>query len=113
MKVDKQIKWNERLWMNRAWGSQKAPDTGLYSYICDFYGIPFYKYSTGIDYNFIFSKALFEIKRIPPKQFKTCFDYVLIDESQDFPEVFFELCKKVTKYKVYVAGDVFQDNLKS
>ena len=109
MKVDKQIKWNERLWMNRAWGSQKAPDTGLYSYICDFYGIPFYKYSTGIDYNFIFSKALFEIKRIPPKQFKTCFDYVLIDESQDFPEVFFELCKKVTKYKVYVAGDVFQD----
>lgn len=109
MKVDKQIKWNERLWMNRAWGSQKSPDTGLYSYICNFYGIPFYRYSTGIDYNFIFSKALSEIKKIPLKQFKTCFDYVLIDESQDFPEVFFELCKKVTKNKVYVAGDVFQD----
>lgn len=37
------------------------------------------------------------------------FDYILVDESQDFPEVFFEVCKKVVRHKVYMAGDVFQD----
>ena len=46
---------------------------------------------------------------IDNKDFKECFDYVLIDESQDFPESFFELCGKVTKNKIYVAGDVFQN----
>ena len=33
MMVNKQIKWNERLWMSRAWGSKSVPDSGLYSYI--------------------------------------------------------------------------------
>ena len=109
MKVDKQIKWNERLWMNRAWGSKSDPSTGLYSYICDYYNLTFYRYYNGIDYQFIFSKALSEIKKIPSKEFQPCFDYILIDESQDFPEIFFELCKKITKKKVYIAGDIFQD----
>ena len=40
---------------------------------------------------------------------ESCFDYILIDESQDFPESFFKLCEKVTKNTVYVAGDIFQD----
>lgn len=29
MKVDKQIKWNERLWMSRAWGLKKIPIQGF------------------------------------------------------------------------------------
>ena len=38
-----------------------------------------------------------------------CFDYILIDESQDFPQSFFDLCELVTKHSVYIAGDIFQD----
>jgi superfamily I DNA and RNA helicase len=33
---------------------------------------------------------------------------MLIDESQDIPKSFFDLCEKVTKKNVYVAGDIFQ-----
>ena len=36
------------------------------------------------------------------------FDYMLIDESQDFPDAFFDLCNLVTKSTVYIAGDIFQ-----
>ena len=109
MKVDRQIKWNERLWVTHAWGSHSNENSGLYAYICNFYGITFYKYSNIINYEFIFSKALEKINEIPPKEFKPCFDYIFVDESQDFPDVFFDLCKKIVKHKVYAAGDVFQD----
>lgn len=37
------------------------------------------------------------------------FDYILIDEAQDFPDEFIELCKMVTSKTVYLAGDIFQD----
>lgn len=109
MSVRKQIKWGDRLWMARAWGSKSNPDSGLYSYLCNTYDIPFYRYSPGIDYQFIYSKVLDALNAIPNKNFKPCFDYILVDESQDFPEVFFEVCKKVVRHKVYMAGDVFQD----
>jgi superfamily I DNA and RNA helicase len=33
---------------------------------------------------------------------------MLIDESQDYPESFFDLCNLVTKETVYIAGDIFQ-----
>lgn len=89
MKVDRQITWNERLWVTHAWGSHSDENSGLYSYICNYYGITFYKYSNYINYEFIFSKALEQINLIPAKEFKPCFDYILIDESQDFPNVFF------------------------
>lgn len=109
MKVDKQIKWNERLWVTHAWGSHSDPNSGLYAYICRFYNLPFYQFGYSVNYEVIFSTALKAIQLIPANKFKHCFDYILIDESQDFPDVFFELCKKIVKYKVYAAGDVFQD----
>lgn len=109
MMVNKQIKWGERLWMARAWGSKNRSDSGLYSYICNHYGLPFYRYSLGIDYQTIFSRVLDALNRIPDRRFEPCFDYILVDESQDFPEVFFEVCKKIVRQKVYMAGDVFQD----
>lgn len=109
MMVNKQIKWNDRLWMSRAWGAKNDPNSGLYSYLCDFYGIPFIRYSLGVNYQLIFSKVLEALNAIPQKSFKPCFDYILVDESQDFPDVFFEVCKKVVRQKVYLAGDVFQD----
>lgn len=109
MKVEKQIKWGERIWMTHAWGSRNDPHSGFYSYICKFYNLRFYQYSTSTNYNFIFNAALNEIKKIPSKHFQPCFDYILIDESQDFPDVFFDLCKKIVRHKIYAAGDVFQD----
>lgn len=107
MKVEKQIQWNNQLWVDRAWGSKQDQNSGLYSYICDFYNITFSRWSSNITYNYIFTNALKEINEI--ENFKYAFDYILIDEKQDFPEVFFELCEKITKHKVYVAGDIFQD----
>lgn len=107
MKVEKQIQWNKQLWVDRAWGSKQDKNSGLYSYICDFYNLSFSRWSHNITYNDIFTNALKEINEI--ENFECAFDYILIDEKQDFPEVFFELCEKITKHKVYVAGDIFQD----
>jgi len=110
MKVEKQIEWNKRLWVSIAWGSEKYPNTGIYSYICDFYNIPFMRYRYGIGYKEIFSEAVKYINSIKNNDdFDYAFDYVLIDERQDFPKEFFELCEKVTKKQVYIAGDIFQD----
>ena len=55
----------------------------------------------------IFTKALDEINKL--ENFEYAFDYILIDEKQDFPNVFFDLCEKIARKKVYVAGDIFQD----
>lgn len=110
MKVEKQIEWHDRLWVDIAWGSEKYPDSGIYSYICNFYKVPFMRYRYGLGYKEIFSEALKYIDKIKENnEFKYAFDYVLIDERQDFPKEFFELCEKVTKQQVYIAGDIFQD----
>lgn len=109
MKVEKQIEWNSKLWVNRAWGSRRDINSGFYSYLCDFYNFPFLRYSSTTNYNKIFSQALDHINSIDEKNFKYAFDYILIDERQDFPNVFFELCEKVARKKVYIAGDIFQD----
>jgi superfamily I DNA and RNA helicase len=110
MKVEKQIEWHDRLWVDIAWGSEKYPNTGIYSYICNFYKFPFMRYRHGIGYKEIFTEALKYIDTIKDTdEFEYAFDYVLIDERQDFPKEFFELCEKVTKQQVYIAGDIFQD----
>jgi superfamily I DNA and RNA helicase len=113
MKVEKQIEWNKNLWVDRAWGSRGNKNSGLYSYLCHFYNIPFLRYTPGTDYTKIFTLALEHIQGMNPDNFEYAFDYILIDERQDFPEVFFDLCEKVTKYKVFVAGDIFQDIFES
>lgn len=109
MKVDEQIEWEKRLWVSRAWGSQKDINSGLYSYICNFYNIPFLGFGYNVNYNKIFSEALDFLNNIPSEDFEYAFDYILVDERQDFPEVFFKVCEKVAKEKVFIAGDVFQD----
>ena len=107
MKVDKQIQWDSQLWVDRAWGSQRNKNSGLYSYICDFYGLTFSRWSPQTTYEMIFTTALAEINNL--ENFEYAFDYILIDEKQDFPNVFFDLCEKIVRKKVYVAGDIFQD----
>lgn len=109
MKVDEQIKWNVRLWTMSSWGSGGVKNSGVYSYICEHYRIRFERYSYFLSNSFesVCQNALNSINKI--ENFEPCFDYILIDESQDFPEAFFRLCEKVTRYSVYVAGDIFQN----
>ncbi len=110
MRVEKQIEWNKRLWVSHAWGSRNNPNSGLYSYLCDFYNVNFLRFSYhGTGYEQIFTQILETVNAIDEKDFKFAFDYILIDERQDFPGVFFELCEKIAKNKVYIAGDIFQD----
>ncbi|MCC8112493.1 MAG: ATP-binding domain-containing protein [Bacteroidales bacterium] len=106
MQVSKQIKWNERLWVTHAWGSYSNPNSGLYSFLCHNYQLSFSQYGPGINYEVIFGKLHEELSKM--QNLKPCIDYMLIDESQDFPKVFFDVCEMVTKEKVYTAGDVFQ-----
>lgn len=107
MKVDEQIKWGERLWVMRSWGSGRDRNSGVYSYICNHYEIPYKPFTYGTSFNTICEEALLCLENID--EFKPCFDYILIDESQDFGEEFFKLCEKVTSKKIYIAGDIFQN----
>jgi len=107
MRVEKQIEWNEKLFCFQSWGSGKDPYSGIYRYICYHYEIPFGTYGAGsLDTHC--KKAIKDITNQGELN-KKAFDYVFIDESQDFPSSFIELCELVTEKKVFVAGDVFQN----
>ncbi|WP_273691170.1 DEAD/DEAH box helicase [Ketogulonicigenium vulgare] len=106
MKVEKQIAWNENLWCMHAWGSAGERDSGTYAYICDFYNIPFERYGRSTPFNVVCKNALSAIsamKNVPP-----AFDFIFIDESQDFPKEFIDLCAAVSRSQMFVAGDIFQ-----
>lgn len=107
MKVEEQIEWERRLWVFSSWGSQSDPNSGLYTYICSKYGIDFKRYSYNNTFEKVCEIACEEIKLI--ENFEPCFDYIFIDESQDFSDSFFELCSLVAREKVYIAGDIFQN----
>lgn len=107
LKVEEQIEWDKRLHVFSSWGSANKPESGLYSFICTKYHIPFSTYRENHDFNSLCLSALEEINHL--ECFDPCFDYIFIDESQDFKEGFFELCKKVTRKTVYTAGDIFQN----
>ena len=106
MKVEQQIQWDERLWCTHAWGSLSDPHSGIYRYICEKYNIPFERYSRSMSFDQACKLALGHLAKTPIQKY--AFDFCLIDESQDFPDSFFDLCKKVTASTVYIAGDVFQ-----
>ncbi|ELX4136145.1 DEAD/DEAH box helicase [Vibrio vulnificus] len=109
MRVERQIDWDNKLFCFHSWGSGRVPASGMYRYICHKYDIPFGTFSAG-SFDFLCKKAITEIKnqsRNGDDQF--IFDYVFIDESQDFAESFVELCELVTSTRVFVAGDVFQN----
>ncbi len=107
MKVQEQIKWEEKLWVMSSWGSKADKNSGVYSYICNYYNIEFKRFSYSTTFDAICRLALNELEKITPLE--PCFDYILIDESQDFTESFFQLCEKVNRKCVYVAGDIFQN----
>jgi len=108
MKVEEQIQWDKRLWCVRSWGSYTQPNSGAYRYICKHYDLTFLSFSRVQTFDYVCKQAISELREINIGEFDYAFDYMLIDESQDFPESFFELCEMVTKESVYVAGDIFQ-----
>lgn len=110
MKVEEQIQWNERLWVHGSWGSKNYPDSGLYALICHQYGIPFQRFLKGRTFAKVCGDAVTYLKnKKEQRDFEPCFDYILIDESQDFTEEFFELCEMVSRKAIYIAGDIFQN----
>lgn len=46
LKVEQQIRWDERLWCTNAWGSRSDKNSGAYSYICHSYGLTFHPLSS-------------------------------------------------------------------
>lgn len=108
MKVEQQIKWNERLWCTNAWGSKSDKNSGAYAFICASYGLAFHPLSSK-NFNDACSAALEQMRQLHGAEVEPVFDYMLIDESQDFSQSFFDLCQAVTKYTVYIAGDIFQN----
>ncbi len=107
MKIDKQIDWYESLHVFSSWGSYNDPSSGLYSYICNEYRIPFKTYSSVAPFDTVCVAALDYLNKID--NFKECFDFIFIDESQDFSESFFKLCEKISTDTVFIAGDIFQN----
>lgn len=112
MNVQQQIAWDERLFCFNSWGQQYDPNSGLYSYICDKYGLNFQAYKYNPNFEKVCEKACNEIQSKREKsgtKEEYAFQYLFLDESQDFGPKFFELCELVTEHRVFVAGDIFQD----
>lgn len=107
MRVERQIDWSNKLFCFHSWGSGKDPYSGMYRYICHYYGVPFQSLQAG-SFDQVCKTAIVAIRNLSGEK-RFAFDYVFIDESQDFASSFVELCELVTEKKVYVAGDVFQN----
>jgi len=107
MKVEEQIKWNERLFVMPSWGSQSVANSGLYSFICNKYKIPFLPFGNGRTFTYVIKEALAHLDSM--KDLQPCFDYILIDEKQDFDDKFLELCQKICRRQVIAVGDIFQN----
>ncbi|BBG58887.1 DEAD/DEAH box helicase [Providencia rustigianii] len=107
MRVEKQIEWGSKLFCFNSWGLSRDPFSGMYRYICHFYEIPFGGFGNG-DFDALCKKAISDINNSGRSE-KKALDYLFIDESQDFPQSFIDLCEMVTSKKIYVAGDVFQN----
>src|SRR3990167_713468 len=108
MKVEQQIEWNQRLLCVHAWGSSGQPYSGAYAAICSAYDIPCHPWSRFMDFDRACTLSLEALKAKGGSDWVHVFDYMLVDESQDFPESFFELCEIATKNSLFIAGDIFQ-----
>ena len=112
MKVSRREDIDERIKVMRSWGSRLNPESGVYSYICNFYDLDFINYSmSGVDgFDGVCLSAISQLedKKRNSSDFSYCFDYILIDEAQDFSDSFFKLCEMVTSNQVIVASDIFQ-----
>ncbi|MHB9782480.1 AAA family ATPase [Streptococcus sp. 10F2] len=106
MKVSEQITYR-RLFVAHSWGSEGFPNSGLYSRICQEYGIEFQRFSYDRKNSEVWQDAINHLNTL--EKITPIFDYLFIDESQDFDKEFIELCEIVTEKRVYVAGDILQN----
>lgn len=107
MKVSEQIEWDTRLHVFSSWGKRFDPESGLISFISAHYNTTYKTYGECRNLE-VLCKQIHEELDVK-ESFVPCFDYLFVDESQDFGEEFLLLCEKVTKEKLYVAGDIFQN----
>ena len=107
MKVSEQIEWDSRLHVFSSWGRKFDPESGLISFISSKYNTTYKTYSECKDFESLCKSIKEELNE--QESFSPCFDYLFVDESQDFGEEFLLLCEKITRKKVYVAGDIFQN----
>lgn len=89
---DKDPDW-EKLKIVHAWGS--STNTGIYYEACERNQIPFLSFSQASVKNSInpFDYACKEILAVT--KIETIYDYIFIDEGQDFPESFIKLCLRL------------------
>lgn len=107
MKVEEQIDWENRLKVFHAWGSMNEFNMGIYSYICKTYGVPYMNFSeSGRSFNNACNRLISDLKKLG--EVEPIFDYIFIDESQDFEQSFYDLCEMICSRTVYIAGDIFQ-----
>ena len=105
MKVSEQIT-DTRLFIAHSWGSRNNATSGLYARICSYYKIPFQPFSRLKSSKEIWKDAIQYLKK---QSFEPMFDYLFIDEGQDFDTEFIQLCDMVTAKQVFIAGDVLQN----
>lgn len=105
MKVSEQIT-DTRLFIAHSWGSRNNSASGLYARICSHYKIPFQPFSRSKQSKEIWKDA---IKYLEKQDYEPIFDYLFIDEGQDFDSEFIKLCDMVTSKQVFIAGDVLQN----
>lgn len=106
MKVEEQIDWDNRLKVFHSWGSKYGEKVGMYSYVCKNYNIPYFNFKEAGTFDNACKYAINSLEELG--DIESIFDYIFIDESQDFDQSFFKLCKLVCKNTVYIAGDIFQ-----
>ena len=99
MGVRNKNKWRERIFIGNAWG-------GFYRKVCNDNNLKFLSFREESNFDKVCKYAIDELQN--KKDIKK-YDYIFVDESQDLPKNFFELCKLLAKEKVYIVGDIFQD----
>ena len=97
-----------------AWGGLR--DEGLYSEICEYCNIPYMNFKQAKSDSFLTEEDPFEyacndaLQKIIGNE-KPLYDIILIDEAQDLPGSFFQLCQKVLKKdgRLVIAYDELQN----
>jgi superfamily I DNA and RNA helicase len=103
---DKDPDWS-KLKIVHAWGS--SANTGIYYEACERNQIPFLSFSQASNKDSVnpFDYACKEI--LAATKIETIYDYIFIDEGQDFPESFIKLCLRLcTNGRIVWAYDELQ-----
>ena len=92
--------WNN-IHVRHAWGGKNV--AGVYSDICNAHSIPVTTFSEA---KHLGGASPFDevCKKLLSNQLNKIYDYTIIDEAQDFPSSFYQLCLAVTKNKRLIWG---------